>query len=170
MGVLDLREVEVLLPVRTFFLKGAGAVADLDPARGSIGKEARVLHVAKIFAFSHRALAESFIRDRLKEFLFSTRLQSCSHEIPHRVIISRSATAREQPEFRPGTEFTSGWLRRVVGYFLTTATASTSIIHSGRTKRFTTTKVLVGGFAVLTYLSRISRTAGISAGSTLSAQ
>lgn len=170
MGVLNLGEIEVLLPVRTFFLEGAGAVADLDPSRGPIGKEARVLHVAKIFAFSDGALAESFVGDRLKEFLFPTRLQSCPHEIPHRLIISRSATAREEAECRPGTDFTSGRLRRVGGYFLTTATASTSIIHSGRTKRFTTTKVLVGGFAVLTYLSRISRTAGISAGSTLSAQ
>jgi hypothetical protein len=99
MGVLNLGEIEVLLPVGTLFLKGAGAVADLDPSRGSIGKEARVLHVAKIFAFSDGALAESFVGDRLKKFLFPTRLQSCSHEIPHRLIISRSATAREEPEF-----------------------------------------------------------------------
>jgi len=170
MGVLNLGEIEVLLPIRTLFLQRSRAVADLDPARGSIGKEARVLHVAKIFAFSDGALAESLVGDRLKEFLFPTRLQSCSHEIPHRLIISRSATAREEAEFlRIPTSLRDGYVM-FGGYFLTTATASTSIIHSGRTKRFTTTKVLVGGFAVLTYLSRISRTAGMSAGSTLSAQ
>jgi hypothetical protein len=55
-------------------------------------------------------------------------------------------------------------------YFAITATASTSISHSGRTSRFTTAKVLAGGFAVLTYLSRISRTVVICEGSTLSAQ
>ena len=55
-------------------------------------------------------------------------------------------------------------------YFAITATASTSIGHSGRTSRFTTAKVLAGGFAVLTYLSRISRTVVICEGSTLSAQ
>src|SRR5690349_22477695 len=50
-------------------------------------------------------------------------------------------------------------------YFFTTATASTSISHSGRTSRFTTTKVLTGGLLVLTYLSRISRTTVIVDGS-----
>src|SRR5262249_24434507 len=55
-------------------------------------------------------------------------------------------------------------------YLLTTATASTSISHSGRTRRLTTTKVLAGGLAVLTNLSRISRTTGTCEGSTFSEQ
>src|SRR5262249_6435244 len=66
---------------------------------------------------------------------------------------------------RSSRRLQGGWL-----HFFTTATASTSISHSGRTSRFTTTNVLVGGFAVFTCLSRISRTAAICAGSTLSAR
>ena len=46
-------------------------------------------------------------------------------------------------------------------HFFTTATASTSMSHSGRTNRLTKTKVLTGGLLVLTNLSRTSRTAEI---------
>src|SRR5215471_12444598 len=46
-------------------------------------------------------------------------------------------------------------------HFFTTATASTSMSHSGRTNGLTKTKVLTGGLLILTNLSRTSRTTEI---------
>ena len=53
--VLDLAQLEMLLPVGTLFLQRCRAVADLNPTCGAIREQASILHVAQIFASSHRS-------------------------------------------------------------------------------------------------------------------
>jgi len=58
MRILYSDEVEKFLPVRALFLQRRRAVADFDPARGLVRKKSRVVHVANVFSFSYRALAQ----------------------------------------------------------------------------------------------------------------
>jgi len=63
MGVLDACQIEILLPVGTFFLKRRGAVADLDPSRGFVRAKAGIFHVSEVFAFGNRAFTQGLIVD-----------------------------------------------------------------------------------------------------------
>jgi hypothetical protein len=56
--ILDLDQLKILFPVGTFFLKRSRAVTNLDPPYTLIRKKAGVAHIAEIFAFGHRALAQ----------------------------------------------------------------------------------------------------------------
>src|SRR5229473_3444022 len=49
-SVLDLDQVEILLPIRTLLLQRRGAVADFDPAHRLVCTNPRLVHVAQVFA------------------------------------------------------------------------------------------------------------------------
>src|SRR5207244_2566702 len=86
-SILNLCQFEMLFPVRTFFLKGSRAIAHFDPTSRPVGAKPRVLHVAQVFSFGNRALAEGFILDGLEQFLFPTLLQPCADQISHSLIL-----------------------------------------------------------------------------------
>jgi hypothetical protein len=70
--VLDFHEVEELLPIGPFFFEWRTAVADFDPARGSIVEEAGVPHVAQVFTFRDGASSECSALNGLEQLsLFS---------------------------------------------------------------------------------------------------
>src|SRR5260370_15602092 len=49
-SVLDLDQVEILLPIRTLLLQRRGAITDFDPAHRLVCTNPRLLHVAQVFA------------------------------------------------------------------------------------------------------------------------
>lgn len=55
--VLNPHEVEIFLPVGTFFLQRRRAVAHLDPTGRLVWAQTGVLHVAQVFAFRDGSLA-----------------------------------------------------------------------------------------------------------------
>jgi hypothetical protein len=63
MGVLDACQIEILLPVGTFFLKRRGAVADLHPSRRFVRAKTGIFHVSEVFAFGNRAFTQGLIVD-----------------------------------------------------------------------------------------------------------
>ena len=71
MRVLHAGKLKVLFPVRTFFLQRCRAVADFDPTGSSVLKQARVLHVAEIFALGDRALSQSFTLDGIQQVVLT---------------------------------------------------------------------------------------------------
>jgi hypothetical protein len=81
--ILHFREIEVFFPVRPFFLQRRGTVADFHPADGLVGAEPRVVHVAQIFAFSDRALAQLLIFNGLEQIAFATGFNAGSNQIAH---------------------------------------------------------------------------------------
>src|SRR6476646_1318893 len=48
-GVLDANKLEILFPIRPFFLERLVAEADLDPFDRAITVDARISHVAEVF-------------------------------------------------------------------------------------------------------------------------
>src|SRR5580704_7109666 len=81
--ILHAREVKVFFPVRPFFLERGGAVADFHPAYGLVGAEPRFVHVAQVFTFGNRALAERLLLDGLKQVGFVAGLNASSNQITH---------------------------------------------------------------------------------------
>jgi len=61
--VLHAGEIEVLLPVGTFFLKRRGTIADLHPSRGFVQAKTGIFHISQIFAFGNRAFTQGLIVD-----------------------------------------------------------------------------------------------------------
>jgi hypothetical protein len=97
-GILHARKIEIFFPVRPFLLQWRWAVADFHPAHGLVSAEARVRHIAEIFAFSNRALAERFILNGIEQSGFATRLHAGSHQIAHKrelLITDLAGSARE---------------------------------------------------------------------------
>ena len=63
MCVLHTGEIEILLPVWTFFLKRRGTIADFDPSCGFVWAEAGIFHIPEVFAFGNRAFTQGLIVD-----------------------------------------------------------------------------------------------------------
>ena len=63
MCVLHTGEIEILLPVWTFFLKRRGTIADFDPSCGFVWPEAGIFHIPEVFAFGNRAFTQGLIVD-----------------------------------------------------------------------------------------------------------
>jgi hypothetical protein len=85
-GVLNFGQIEKFLPVRLFFLKRRGAIADFDPASGVVVEDAGVAHVAKVFAFGDRAATQGFVFDGLEEGGFAAGFDTGSDEIAHKLL------------------------------------------------------------------------------------
>ncbi len=83
MSILHFREIEIFFPVRPLFLQRRGTVADFYPAHGLVVAELSFIHVAEIFAFGNRALAEGFLLDGPKKIVFAAGLDAGSNEITH---------------------------------------------------------------------------------------
>src|ERR1700733_8212289 len=81
--ILHARQVKVFFPVRPFFLQRGRAVADFHPAYGLVGAEPRFVHVAQVFAFGNRTLAEPLLIDGLKHIGFVAGLNASSNQITH---------------------------------------------------------------------------------------
>src|SRR5215831_4093979 len=97
MRVLDLRQVEVFLPVRPLFLQGRRTVTDLDPTGRLVRAEPRVPHVPEVLALGDRTFAESSGLDCPQEGGLAAGLHSCPDEIPHRTIVPQDwSSARPQ--------------------------------------------------------------------------
>jgi hypothetical protein len=63
MGVLDACQIEILLPIGTFFLKRWGAVADLHPSRGLVWAKACIFHIPEVFAFGNGTFTQGLVVD-----------------------------------------------------------------------------------------------------------
>ena len=83
MGILYAGKLEILFPVRPFFLERRGTIANFHPASGLVGTQPRVLHVAQVFPFRDRALSKRLILDGLKEFGFAVGFHPGTYEIAH---------------------------------------------------------------------------------------
>jgi hypothetical protein len=82
-SVLHFREIEKFFPVRTLFLQGRRAVADLYPAHCLVVAEPRFLHVAQVLAFGDGALPERFFLDGLKQITLAAGFNAGSNQISH---------------------------------------------------------------------------------------
>ncbi len=82
-SILHSREIEVFFPVGPLFLQGCRAVADFHPTRGLVSAEPRVVHVAQVFAFGDRALAQLLIFNGLDQIAFATGFNAGSNQITH---------------------------------------------------------------------------------------
>src|SRR4051812_12944702 len=82
-GVLHLLQIEVLLPVLTFFRQRGIAVADFHPLHASILVRARLAHVAEVFVAGDRTPAQRVLVDGPLEGLRPVRLHARRDEIAH---------------------------------------------------------------------------------------
>jgi hypothetical protein len=69
MRILNLQQVEVLLPIWPFFLKRRRTITNLNPLNGSVIALSSLFHVPKVFAAGDRPPAErSFINGSVESF------------------------------------------------------------------------------------------------------
>src|SRR5690348_7719331 len=85
--VLHLDEIEVLLPIRTFFRERRRAVAHLHPLNAVIVVLARGVHVAEILVARDRSVAERAAVNRAVERRAATRLHARGDEVAHGSIV-----------------------------------------------------------------------------------
>src|SRR5688500_13548351 len=78
-SVLNFHELEVLLPVGSFFLQRHRAEAHLDPPCAGVVAEARVGHVAKVFAPGDGPSTERAVFDGAQKVSFTTGLHTRAH-------------------------------------------------------------------------------------------
>ena len=64
--VLHPCQIEILLPVWTFFLKRRGTIADLDPSNRFARAKSGILHVSDVFAFGNGAFTQGLVVDSLQ--------------------------------------------------------------------------------------------------------
>jgi hypothetical protein len=82
--VLNLQEIEVLLPVRTFFLKRRGTVANCNPLNATILELTGFSHISEILISGHRASAKGSLLNGTVESFFLSGRYFRSYEIAHR--------------------------------------------------------------------------------------
>ncbi len=87
MGILYLRQIEILFPVRPLFEQRAWTVTDFNPAGGLIFAEPRVIHIAEVLASRNRSSAQGPLFDGLQEVGFAAGFHSCSDEVAHGPIV-----------------------------------------------------------------------------------
>jgi len=73
----------IFFPVRPFFLQWRWAVTDFHPAHRLIGAEARLIHIAKVFALGDGTHTESFALDSVVEVGFAAGFYTSSDQITH---------------------------------------------------------------------------------------
>lgn len=83
MCILNLQEIEVLLPVRAFFLEGCRTVANLDPLHGSILELPGFIHISEIFVSGDGSPAQGSPVDCAVQTLFLARFYFCGNEVSH---------------------------------------------------------------------------------------
>ena len=83
MRVLHAQQVEVLLPIRTFFRQRRRTETNFDPGYRTITTKPSVLHVFEIFIASDGALAQDPSINGLHESQFLSRLHPCFNEVAH---------------------------------------------------------------------------------------
>ncbi len=93
MRILYPHQIEVLLPIRTFFLQWRRTIANLDPPRRLIRAKSRVVHVPQVLAFRDGALAKTFVFNGLQQIPFATGFNAGSNKITH-----NSAPKRVAPD------------------------------------------------------------------------
>src|SRR5262245_5614147 len=86
MSILDLLQLEILLPVVALFGQRRRAEAGLHPLHAAIVQQPRRLHVVEIFVARDRTLAQTPFIDSRFERPGLARLQACCHEITHGVV------------------------------------------------------------------------------------
>ena len=79
MCILHAGQIEVLFPVRPFFLQWSWAIANFNPAHRIIRAHPSLLHVSQILALGDGALAESLLLDCLQQISLSIRFHAGSH-------------------------------------------------------------------------------------------
>ena len=85
--VLHARQIEVLLPVGTFFLEGQGTIADFDPSCGFVWAEAGIFHIPEVFAFGNGAFAQGLVFDSFQKCLPALLFHTGSYQISHMCIL-----------------------------------------------------------------------------------
>src|SRR5688572_4248000 len=96
-SVLHLEQLEVFLPVGTFFRQRCCAKTDLDPTRGAVSRQACLLHVMLVLVTRDRATAERAAPHRLEQGVLPAGFNPGSDQITH------SGTKRLwlRPQMRP---------------------------------------------------------------------
>src|ERR1700676_64597 len=83
MRVPHAQQVEVLLPIRTFFPQWCRTETNFDPGYRTVTTKPSVFHVFEIFVASDGALAQDPFIDGLHESQFLSRLHPCFNEVAH---------------------------------------------------------------------------------------
>src|ERR1700723_3329892 len=83
MRVLHAQQIEVLLPIRTFFRQWRRTETNFDPGYRTITTKPSVVHVFEIFVASDGALAQDPFINGLHESQFLSRLHPCFNEVAH---------------------------------------------------------------------------------------
>ena len=86
-SILYFLEIEILLPVRPFFLKRRWTVADFHPLERTVIQLPGFRHIAEVFISGDRTSAESSILNRLFQRRFPAGLDSGGDEISHNRIV-----------------------------------------------------------------------------------
>ena len=94
--ILHFRKIEILLPIRPFFQERSRAVTHFHPADSLIRAEPRLVHIAEIFAFSNRTLAERFILNGLEQVVCAAGFNTSSNKITHQLRPGRLGKANPQ--------------------------------------------------------------------------
>lgn len=82
-GVLDGEEVEVFLPVGSFFVEGRGAETRFDPMGDGVLVDACLLHVVGVFVAGDGAAAEGSGVDGGEEFAVASGFDAGFDEVAH---------------------------------------------------------------------------------------
>jgi len=82
-GILNLHQLEVFLPVWPLFLKRRAAETRLHPAGGPVGAGARRRHVAEIFVSGDRTLPKGAVGNGVQQRLFMALAHAGSHQVTH---------------------------------------------------------------------------------------
>ena len=99
--VLDLFEIEILVPVFALFLQRRRAEAHLDPLHTAVVVLARVGHVAQVLAAGDRSATERAIVDRLAQRGRLTVSDAGRDQIAHRIIVADFAAVTGSRHFLP---------------------------------------------------------------------
>src|SRR5262245_21296994 len=95
-GVLNFQQIEILFPIRTFFIERRIAVADFDPLNTAVRELTSRLHVSLVFVARNRAAPESAVfNGSIKRLLFAVPDSGC-YQITHGLSLRRRPS--EEPE------------------------------------------------------------------------
>ena len=84
-SILHARQIEILFPVRTLFLQGRRTIADFHPPRSLVFAQPSILHIAEIFSFGYRTLAEGFLLNGFQQITLTAGFYPGSNQISHLV-------------------------------------------------------------------------------------
>jgi len=81
--ILNLDQIEIFFPIRTFLIERRIAVTDFDPLHASIVKLPSLIHVSLVLVAGNRSTSERAIFDCALKRLFLAFFDSRCDEIPH---------------------------------------------------------------------------------------